>query len=472
MRALAQLAVWLVAALVAGGMALGWSPAPEEVAAQSSRHEIRGTVSGPSGEPLEGIAVEAWGESGEDTFGPWSAVPTGTDGSFSLEVPEGRFRLRLSLEFEGSGACFLGYFGSDGRRATYGEVALVAVAGGDVEGLAIALSGLPSEVCQRVEGVVVDPRGQPVAGSLVTFGDRELRRQRTDPTGTFRLHLPEGRYLVQIQTDLGKECTVEGYKGAAPGRPARIDVDGGGVDGLRIALSGGSSASLTSIFCSFPPAMATTTLRPGWNLAGWTAGETDASALFEAIPALEAAYAWDAGTQAFKGAGRDDPAGTGDLTTIAPGMGLWLLLGGEEPVTWTQPATPAGGFVSLQARVESRGLGGSRRSGAGGRIRVPARGLAGGSGVGGGHGRFPSVLPRRAPRAQHASAPGTGGGGLAQRGRGEALAPARRDSRHGRVRRRGGARDAGQHRTEGRRRVGVLRRTNRHLRSRHHVLGG
>ena len=94
--------------------------------------------------------------------------------------------------------------------------------------------------------------------------------------------------------------------------------------------------------------MATTTLRPGWNLAGWTAEETDAGALFEAMPALEAVYAWDAGAQSFARAARDDPAGAGDLTTIAPGMGLWLHLGGEEPVPWTRPVAPAGGFVSLR----------------------------------------------------------------------------------------------------------------------------
>ncbi|MXY87727.1 MAG: hypothetical protein F4Y92_02565 [Dehalococcoidia bacterium] len=311
-------------------------------------HQIRGTVSGPSGEPLEGISVQAWGDPGGDTFGPWSDLSTNAEGHFEIEVPEGTFRLRLSLEFEGSGGCFLGYFGSDGRRAPLGQVARVVVDGGDVEGLAIALSGLPSKLCHKVEGVVVDTEGEPVAGSLVTFGDRELRNQRTDPTGTFRLHLREGRYLVQVETDLGDECTVEGYESATPGRPARIDVDGDEVDGLRIALSGGASASLRSIFCLFPPGVATTTLQPGWNLAGWTSEATDAGGLFEAIPALEAAYAWDAVTQAFKGAGRDDPAGTGDLTTIAPGMGLWLLLGGEEPVTWTRPATPEGGFVSLR----------------------------------------------------------------------------------------------------------------------------
>lgn len=356
MRALAReaagLAVWLAATLVAGGMALGWSLAPEGAAAQSSRHEIRGIVSGPSGEPLQGISVEAWGEYGEDTFGPWHALPTKADGSFGIEVPEGMFRLRLSLEFEGSGGCFLGYFGSDGERGRLFQVAPVVVAGGDVEGLAIALSGVPSEVCHEVEGMVVDAEGEPVTRRQVSFGEWwewGSRDEWTDTTGRFRLHLWEGRYLIKVGTELGAECRVDGSEGAEPGRPARIDVVGGGVQGLRITLSTGAYASpRTSAGCFFPPRMATTTLRPGWNLAGWTAEETDVEALFEATPALEAVHAWDAGAQSFTRAGRGDPAGERELTAIAPGMGLWLHLGGEEPVTWTRPVAPEGGLVSLR----------------------------------------------------------------------------------------------------------------------------
>ena len=321
MRALAQeatgLAGWLAAALVAGGMALGWSPAPEGAAAQSSGHEvrathqIRGTVSGPSGEPLQGIAVQARGEFEEDTFGPWSALPTNAEGNFEIEVPDGTFRLHLSLESAGSGACFLGYFGSDGSRAPYGQVERVVVAGEDVKGLDITLSGLPSERCHEVEGVVVDSEGEPVARRQVSFGEWwewGLRNHWTDAKGTFRLHLWTGRYLIEAATDPGGECTVEGYEGADPGRPARIDVDGG-VHGLRITLSTGAYASPTSVGCSFPPRMATTTLRPGWNLAGWTAEETDAGALFEVIPTLEAAYAWDAGTQSFAAGRARQPRG-------------------------------------------------------------------------------------------------------------------------------------------------------------------
>ena len=342
------LAVWLAAALIAAGMVFGWSPTPDGAAAQSLTREIRGTVSGPSGEPLEGIDVWAYGEFREDNWGPWRALRTKADGSFRIEVPEGTFVLYLSLESAGGGTCVLGYFGSDGRRAPLRGISRLVVADEDVEGLAVTLAGVPSELCHWVEGIVVDAKGDPIAGREVTFGDWEPRNQRTDAAGAFRLHLREGSYPVQAQANLGGECTVEGYEGVVPSRPARIDVGGGGVDGLRIVLSGGTGTSPESARCFFPPATATTTLRPGWNLAGWTAEEADVGALFEAIPALDAVHAWDARTQSLARAARDDPEGAGDLTTIAPGMGLRLHLGGEEPVTWARPVAPAGGFVSLQ----------------------------------------------------------------------------------------------------------------------------
>lgn len=137
MRALAReatgIVVWLAAALMAGGVALGLSPAADGATAQSGKHEIQGTVLGPSGEPLEGVVVQAVGELGEDNWGLWTASPTSAEGSFETAVPDGASRLRLSLEFAASGACFLGYFGSDGRRAPYGEVTQVVVAGEDVE---------------------------------------------------------------------------------------------------------------------------------------------------------------------------------------------------------------------------------------------------------------------------------------------------------------------------------------------------
>ena len=91
----------------------------------------------------------------------------------------------------------------------------------------------------------------------------------------------------------------------------------------------------------------TTTLQPGINRVGWAGAEADVATLFEAIPRLNVAYAWDAATRRFRWAARD---GSGDLTTLTPGMGLWLTLGGTEPFAWARfLPPPAGiGFVPLR----------------------------------------------------------------------------------------------------------------------------
>ena len=91
----------------------------------------------------------------------------------------------------------------------------------------------------------------------------------------------------------------------------------------------------------------TTELQPGLNLAGWTEPEADVSAIFEAIPALEAVYAWDAEGQRYRLAVLTQSGPRGDLDTLTPGMGLWLHLGGDEPFTWTRPLSSQAGLVSL-----------------------------------------------------------------------------------------------------------------------------
>ena len=113
-----------------------------------------------------------------------------------------------------------------------------------------------------------------------------------------------------------------------------------------LALVVGLAASATTASAQ-GATTATTTLRPGLNLAGWTEAEADAAALFEAIPRLDMAYAWDAAAQRFRWAARD---GSGDLTTLTPGMGLWLALGGAEPFIWTRPMLPPGGIGIVPLR--------------------------------------------------------------------------------------------------------------------------
>ena len=93
--------------------------------------------------------------------------------------------------------------------------------------------------------------------------------------------------------------------------------------------------------------MVTTELQPGLNLAGWTEGEAPVESIFDAIPALEAVYAWDGEHQRFRLAVRTDAGLLGEFDTLTPGIGLWLRLGGDAPFTWTRPLVPEAGPVFL-----------------------------------------------------------------------------------------------------------------------------
>ena len=96
------------------------------------------------------------------------------------------------------------------------------------------------------------------------------------------------------------------------------------------------------------PGTATTVLEPGWNMVAWLGPEAPATDLFEAVPALRRAWAWDAEHQRYLSRTRTSVPLHG-LRTLDPGMGLWLDLGGNAPFDWRQDVAPGGVLVSLRA---------------------------------------------------------------------------------------------------------------------------
>ena len=90
----------------------------------------------------------------------------------------------------------------------------------------------------------------------------------------------------------------------------------------------------------------TTVLRPGWNMVGWLGRDTAASALFEAIPALEQAGIWDPKEKRYRWRFRDGAA-PGGLFRIPSGAGLWLNLDGDQPHSWTREGTLDSTFLDL-----------------------------------------------------------------------------------------------------------------------------
>ncbi len=92
----------------------------------------------------------------------------------------------------------------------------------------------------------------------------------------------------------------------------------------------------------------TTELQPGWNLIGWFGPDTPVADLFEEIPALQFVSARDAHADRYVRARRGDGSPPGSLRLLTPGMGLWLWIGGDEPVAWARPAEAAGVLLQLR----------------------------------------------------------------------------------------------------------------------------
>ena len=80
-------------------------------------------------------------------------------------------------------------------------------------------------------------------------------------------------------------------------------------------------------------------------MVGWLGPDTPVSDLFEATPALEGLWAWDATEQRYLHAWRDGDEG---LPTLTPGLGLWIYVSGDAAVAWEQPV--AADSVVLELR--------------------------------------------------------------------------------------------------------------------------
>ena len=116
---------------------------------------------------------------------------------------------------------------------------------------------------------------------------------------------------------------------------------------IGVVLVAVTLAATPEVASANPAQPVTTVLQPGFNMAGWIEPEAGVAELFEAVPELEAVYAWDAGAQRYRS---NSAQLEGDLTTLTPGMGLWLEIDGDEQVTWTRSGDPdpAAGLTALR----------------------------------------------------------------------------------------------------------------------------
>ena len=129
-----------------------------------------------------------------------------------------------------------------------------------------------------------------------------------------------------------------------------------GLAALALGLLAGAAPARAA--ASDDPETVTTVLQPGWNMVAWLGPEAPATDLWDQVPALRRASAWDAEHQRYQRRTRTSVSQHG-LRTLESGMGLWLELGGDVPVAWTQTVAPGGVLVSLRAGRNLVGWGGA-----------------------------------------------------------------------------------------------------------------
>ena len=191
--------VWLL--LAALGLLGGCTSEPKGTAPSAAGGQ--GRLTGQIVAPLEGVSLNVY-RPGADLYGPAFAIspPTGPDGRFDLELPDGDYVAVARKRQDGgtTGPVVAG----DNRS----EFIKVTVKGGAVELTVVApvkvgdqrrLSGDAAASTTGLAGRVLDSDGNPVEGARVHIYDHVQMSERpkfvsekTGPDGRYQVALPAG----------------------------------------------------------------------------------------------------------------------------------------------------------------------------------------------------------------------------------------------------------------------------------------
>ena len=192
-----------------------------------------GRVVGPDGDVVDGVRIEG------KAVGTGEDFPMGTDeaGQFSGAVLPGTYQVSL---FPAGSPCHLGWYGGDtGHTIDPSEITLVELQGSDDAEFLITLPRPLSDLCTRIEGIVVDTNGDPIADLWVTANaiHRQVgySGQTTPETGIFSLDVRNGgTFEIRTHSGIVRECTVSGHGGSGP--QVRIAVGDEDITGLRVVV--------------------------------------------------------------------------------------------------------------------------------------------------------------------------------------------------------------------------------------------
>lgn len=191
--------VWLTLLVLA--VVTGCSSEPPGAAAPAASGQ--GHVKGQVVAPLEGVYLFVY-KPGSDLYGPAFAVspPTGPDGGFDMELPDGDYVVVARKYRDGAAA---GPVVAGDHRSEFQQV---KVRGGVVEMTVVApvkvgdqrqLAGDLAESKTALAGRVFDSDGKPVEGARVHVYDHVQMSERpkfvsekTGPDGRYQIGLPAG----------------------------------------------------------------------------------------------------------------------------------------------------------------------------------------------------------------------------------------------------------------------------------------
>jgi Big-like domain-containing protein/carboxypeptidase family protein len=212
---------------------------------------ITGTITDGAG-PVAGGSISACAES----TGQCGDATTAADGTYTVVGLDADLYV-LQVDPPEASDLLFAYYSSNGPESDFEAATRIDTTGGDVTGVDLAL-----EAGFRIEGVVRDPLGRPIAGiDVAASGHGSSGVGTTDATGAYAIRaLRPGSYQLQVRTG-GRSNYVGGpYVDGAIGDPSEdgtpVDVDGNvtGIDilvqpGLRISgtLAGITSSATTPV---------------------------------------------------------------------------------------------------------------------------------------------------------------------------------------------------------------------------------
>ena len=158
---------------------------------------IEGVLRGPGGEPVSGVFVDAFPLG--DYPGPYDQ--TDEQGRFTMFAAGGTFRLDLYADTP-AGRQRVGFYAEgDGFTPVYRGVATVDINDRDATGIVMNLPVSSVSEWYRLEGVVLGPGGEPVAGVSVDaypVGEHPGPQDRTDGAGRFSMWVLGGSFELHL----------------------------------------------------------------------------------------------------------------------------------------------------------------------------------------------------------------------------------------------------------------------------------